>query len=818
MANLSNINNKFIVASDGKVGIGTTVLNAISGTNPTLTLGGTGISGGLILQKAGTDTARLYENAGNMVHQGMTGIGHHFYVNAATQAMVIDSSGNVGIGGTPSTFANFTNVTIQGGSSGSNLDFKNSSGTRVSAIVSTPSLLSIETNTTTPIIFKTNDTERMRIDSSGNINIGPDALDIQLKAASNNSGKNLIYLRGNASGDKAEISLNHYGYANMFIGMGTTANTVMSLTATSGGTDGIIINTSGNVGIGINDPDYPIDVNGVIRSKPRTQAANVSGKLILASDLNSVTQIGGIIGTISFTSDDSDAGADFEVGKIEVVNVNQYGLRNDMTFTTRDQNTVSEKMRIQWDGNVGIGTTSPSTLLNVNSLSGTTYPTLGTASGVIAISINELHGMYLGVDGSSGNGWIQAMREDATATAYNLILQPSGGNVGIGTTSPYAQLHVSHSLGNGGIMLGNTATTGNKEMLLNIHPLGLIWQRWVNGAYQANLMTLDYDGNLGIGTTSPDNKLQVVAGNGNVQAWFGESSYTRSALRVGGDNSPGGRLFFEYNGDDSYIDSYGGHGSTQRYRDLTIAARNIILTTGNTSGSEKMRITSGGNIGINYTGPFNQISGTETTLAISNSNVPSLYLNNSSTNGHNYILLSGTDGAFAIYDKTVGTNRMVITSGGSLLVGGQTSTVYTEKFSIENTTASQGMVINQTDNANANDKIIFQNTNGVVGYIRTTGSATSYVTSSDYRLKEDLQDFNGLDKVSKIPVYNFKWKTDESRSYGVMAHELQEVLPDAVSGDKDAEEMQGVDYSKIVPLLVKSIQELKAEIELLKSK
>jgi hypothetical protein len=72
--------------------------------------------------------------------------------------------------------------------------------------------------------------------------------------------------------------------------------------------------------------------------------------------------------------------------------------------------------------------------------------------------------------------------------------------------------------------------------------------------------------------------------------------------------------------------------------------------------------------------------------------------------------------------------------------------------------------------------------------------------------------------VSKIPVYDFKWKTNESRSYGVMAHELQEVLPDAVTGDKDAEEMQDVDYSKIVPLLVKSIQELKAEIEILKNK
>ena len=62
---------------------------------------------------------------------------------------------------------------------------------------------------------------------------------------------------------------------------------------------------------------------------------------------------------------------------------------------------------------------------------------------------------------------------------------------------------------------------------------------------------------------------------------------------------------------------------------------------------------------------------------------------------------------------------------------------------------------------------------------------------------------------------DYKWKADESRSYGVMAHELEEVLPQAVSGEKDAEEMQSVDYSKIVPLLVKSIQELSAKLEAL---
>ena len=92
-------------------------------------------------------------------------------------------------------------------------------------------------------------------------------------------------------------------------------------------------------------------------------------------------------------------------------------------------------MTIDNAGSVGIGRSSADTVLHVNASAGTTYPALGTASGVIGASIAELHGMYLGVDGSSGNGWIQAMREDGTATAYDLVLQPSGGNVLIGKTT-----------------------------------------------------------------------------------------------------------------------------------------------------------------------------------------------------------------------------------------------------------------------------------------------------------------------------------------------------------------------------------------------
>ena len=172
------------------------------------------------------------------------------------------------------------------------------------------------------------------------------------------------------------------------------------------------------------------------------------------------------------------------------------------------------------------------------------------------------------------------------------------------------------------------------------------------------------------------------------------------------------------------------------------------------------------------------------------------------------------------------TERMRITSGGEVLIGTDNALAGVDGSTVQGValrpeasilasrSGDVSLILNRQTSVGS---IAFLRYNGTtVGSISVTASTTAYNTSSDYRLKEDLQDFAGLDMVSKIPVYDFKWKTDESRSYGVMAHELQEVLPDAVSGEKDAEEMQGVDYSKIVPLLVKSIQELKAEVDKLK--
>ena len=110
--------------------------------------------------------------------------------------------------------------------------------------------------------------------------------------------------------------------------------------------------------------------------------------------------------------------------------------------------------------------------------------------------------------------------------------------------------------------------------------------------------------------------------------------------------------------------------------------------------------------------------------------------------------------------------------------------------------------------------MVFVNGNGQVGSIATSGSATSYVTSSDQRLKENIADADDSGtKVDAIQVRKFDWKADGShQDYGMVAQELQAVAPEAVSVPEDSEEMMGVDYSKLVPMLIKEIQSLRQRV------
>lgn len=121
----------------------------------------------------------------------------------------------------------------------------------------------------------------------------------------------------------------------------------------------------------------------------------------------------------------------------------------------------------------------------------------------------------------------------------------------------------------------------------------------------------------------------------------------------------------------------------------------------------------------------------------------------------------------------------------------------------------------------------FNSSGGQVGSISQNGTSTAYNTSSDYRLKTDIQPMTDvISRIKAINAVNFEWIADGTRTDGFIAHELANVVPEAVSGEKDGTYFdektettkplyQGVDQSKLVPLLVAAVQELTARIEAL---
>jgi hypothetical protein len=131
-----------------------------------------------------------------------------------------------------------------------------------------------------------------------------------------------------------------------------------------------------------------------------------------------------------------------------------------------------------------------------------------------------------------------------------------------------------------------------------------------------------------------------------------------------------------------------------------------------------------------------------------------------------------------------------------------------------------------TNSTSADTIVRFFNNNGQVGKIETSGSSTSYDTSSDYRLKENINyDFDATTRVKQLKPARFNFIADADTTLdGFIAHEVTPIIPEAISGEKDAVDSegnidpQGIDQSKLVPLLTKALQEAITKIETLEAR
>ena len=221
-------------------------------------------------------------------------------------------------------------------------------------------------------------------------------------------------------------------------------------------------------------------------------------------------------------------------------------------------------------------------------------------------------------------------------------------------------------------------------------------------------------------------------------------------------------------------------------------------------------------------------------------------------NGYGFGIALNTSGA-QLYTNSAsrslifGTNeieRVRIDGTGGLRVG-LTTNIFnqpsSEKLSVKNTglgcaasfeaTNVTGgypiMYVRSTDaTAGSQNAITFYRTNSVAGYISTTTTSTSYNTSSDYRLKENVVDLdNAKDRLNQIPVHRFNFIADPDVTVdGFLAHEVAEVVPEAISGAKDEVDdegnpvYQGIDQSKLVPLLTAALQEALTKIDELETR
>ncbi len=748
------------------------------------------------------------------------------FSTAGSERLRVTSAGNFGIG----TNNPVTRLHVAGTGSGPTLRLENQTA-------STGKTYEIISGDSGPLRFQdiTAGAERMRIASDGNVGIGSTNPEARLQVRQDLDGTTgaIIQNRNGSGTPVAALRFITGGLDladNRWAGItsqGVVAADLRFFTSSGGPFERMRIDSSGNVGIG-------------------TTTTGVNDRL----------RVEGAEARIR--SRNSTSGAEMYMG---AMNPNEARLwastSTALTFGTSD----AERMRVTSAGLVGIGLTNPASLLHVKQSSDAieVYPSGTWAGRVInAADAAGFNGLLVGnrwagtgstvfeagsIFGGGTGSWYSYYRIDGTGQSIwsNIGVErmrlDTSGNVGIGTSSPGVRLDVA----------GGDIRVGNTRAMLFINAAGTATARYTlqsddnfvvyNAAGTPISSFTQGSTNIAVYGSNGSNRMQVDSIN-NVTSWIVNGS-ERARINSSGEflvgTSSGGRTVCinstdnwirQQNASRSWLIGMGTAGAYNIFDETGGGTRFAIDTSGNWFGTNAIILGGGFNfdnrieVGQGRTGnnfAYIDLIGdtTYTDFGLR------LLRGNGGANTFSQLYHRGT-GDFAIGNvdaavlafRTSDTERMRITSGGDLLVRTTTNTDGGVVCVNQDASTNNVGISSVTTSTATRFHLLFRNGNGQVGSISTSGTTTAYSTSSDARLKHDIVDApEASSLIDAMQVRSFKWNADDSEQrYGFVAQELVEVAPEAVSIPADEDQMMGVDYSKLVPMLVKEIQSLRARV------
>jgi hypothetical protein len=511
--------------------------------------------------------------------------------------------------------------------------------------------------------------------------------------------------------------------------------------------------------------------------------------------------------------------------------------------------------------------------------------TFGSTAQALGSTVSALNGVSIGATTASTGAFTNLSYTGTLTGGTGVINIGSGqlykdasGNVGIGTSSPAAKLVSAGSestvfkaliLRNGNGTDGSSATIdfeasagtqgAEASMVGRIAGLrtgsgtsGALTFSTTNAGVLAERMRIDSAGRLLVGTASNINSyLTQIASTASdalsLSRFVAAAGGTELALTKSRSGTVGTNTIVQ-NGDTLGTITFRGADGASYIQSASISALATgtigtgvmpgtltFATTPAGSGgpSERMRIDSAGNVGIGTSSPSQRLH-VEGNALIARPFGSSAFLQIFQSGVESWQILNPANSQALTFANS-GTERMRIDSSGNLLVGTTTANGKLYVTGLTNSVCARfeaaggivGALVQcvNTSTSGTNTAIFFQQNGSAVGSITTSNTTTTYNTSSDYRLKHDIQPMTGaLAKVQQLKPVTYKWNADDSESQGFIAHELQEVVPECVTGEKDAVDeegkpvYQGIDTSFLVATLTAALQEAVAEINSLKAR